>query len=87
MDPIALFLADARHSLDKGEPCLAFAIDFRKAYDTVWNEGLMVKLKDLYMVRGCLSKWLNNFLTTRRAIVVYGVHPDHKQISLWIRIC
>ena len=44
-------------------------IDISKAFDQVWNEGLIFKLK-LYGVDGHLSKLLENYLTSRQQRVV-----------------
>ena len=44
-------------------------IDISKAFDQVWNEGLIFKLK-LYGVDGNLSKLLENYLTSRQQRVV-----------------
>ena len=44
-------------------------IDISKAFDQVWNEGLIFKLK-LYGVDGNLSKLLENYLTSRLQRVV-----------------
>jgi hypothetical protein len=42
----------------------AIFIDFEKAYDSVWSEGLMVKLSRSG-VRGNVWNWINAFLNHR----------------------
>ncbi|VDI43508.1 Hypothetical predicted protein [Mytilus galloprovincialis] len=43
---------------------LAVLIDFEKAYDSVWREGLLVKLHQ-YGIKGKIWKWIQAFLNER----------------------
>ena len=45
---------------------LAVLIDFEKAYDSVWREGLLVKLFKSG-IQGKMWKWIQNFLDERLA--------------------
>ena len=45
------------------------ALDFSKAYDTVWHAALIYKLFHFYHIRGRVLYWINSFLTTRKTRV------------------
>ena len=47
---------------------LAVWVDFEKAYDKVWNDGLRVKLRKAG-VKGCMFKWISHYLQNRTARV------------------
>ena len=68
-DVISLLLNDARNCLDRGRPCIMVAVDFSKAYDTVWHAGLLFKLAQFYGVGGNTLKWLRSFLHGRKVRV------------------
>jgi hypothetical protein len=52
---------------------LAVLIDFEKAYDSVWREGLLVKLFKSG-IQGKMWKWIQNFLDERLAkLLIYNV--------------
>ena len=53
-----------QHTIDrfnKGEITLACLIDLEKAYDSIWREGLLVKLHHLG-IKGRTWKWIKDFL-------------------------
>jgi len=52
-------------SLDNGFPVDIIYLDFRKAFDSVPHDRLLVKL-DAYGIRGSLLEWVRNFLSGRR---------------------
>ncbi|CAG2192488.1 unnamed protein product [Mytilus edulis] len=47
---------------------LALFIDFEKAYDSIWREGLLVKLYQ-YGIKGKIWKWVHSFLNNREAVI------------------
>ena len=55
-------------------------LDISKAFDKVWNKGLILKLKS-YGVDGSLLKLMENYLTGRQQRVVLN-----GQISSWKNI-
>ena len=55
--------------LDNNEnACLVF-LDISKAFDRVWHEGLLFKLKQLG-ISGILIKWLESYLALRKQRVI-----------------
>ena len=51
--------------LDKGNSAEAVYLDFRKAFDTVAHDRLLIKLKG-YGVNGNVLSWVKAFLTESR---------------------
>ena len=66
-DLLTILINDARDNLDNYEACHLVTIDFSKAYDTVWHDGLLFKLSRYYLINGKILKWLTSFLSGRYA--------------------
>lgn len=56
---------DIKKGLYNGEMTAACFIDMEKAYDSVWREGLMLKLADLG-IKGRMWGWIYSFLADRQ---------------------
>jgi retron-type reverse transcriptase len=56
---------------NKDECTLAWLVDLEKAYDSIWREGLMVKLYNMG-IKGKIWRWINNFLSGRTARCILG---------------
>ena len=54
---------------NKENACLVF-LDISKAFDRVWHEGLLFKLKQLG-ISGTLIKWLESYLALRKQRVIF----------------
>ena len=63
-------MEDITTNLDEHNPSHLVALDFSKAYDTVWHAGLVYKLYNYYGIKGRTLFWINSFLTTRITRVV-----------------
>ena len=61
-DVITILLNDARSCLDHNKPCVAVALDFSKAYDTIWHAGLLFKLSTIYGIGNTFLRWTASFL-------------------------
>jgi len=59
-----------RHQHNKGH-VLAVFVDFEKAFDMVWRNGLMIKLKSLG-INGRMFSWIADFFTSRTLQVRVG---------------
>ncbi|MEW8548209.1 MAG: reverse transcriptase domain-containing protein [Candidatus Thiodiazotropha sp.] len=57
---------DIVNGFNVGSPSVAVFIDMEKAYDSVWRNGLLVKLFDMG-IQGVIWKWIQNFLCSRTA--------------------
>ena len=57
---------------------LCLFIDFEKAFDSVWKQGLIVKLKELG-INGHILKLLNNFLFSRKVTLNINGHKGNKR--------
>ena len=75
-----MLLNDARTCLDHNKPCVVTAVDFSKAYDTVWHAGFLFKLSKFYGVSGSFLKWVESFLKGREVRVTgLGSHTNWKK--------
>ena len=55
-----------------------------KAFDKVWNEGILLKLKN-YGVKGRLLNILNNYLHNRKQrVVLNGIESNWKEIAVGV---
>ncbi|MGL4485007.1 MAG: reverse transcriptase domain-containing protein, partial [Anaerovoracaceae bacterium] len=64
MDSILVLDLDIRRAIANKEVVISVFLDIEKAYDTVWKEGLIIKLYDAG-VRGRMLNWINAFLKER----------------------
>ena len=64
-------LENIYQSLDNHQDSIFVSLDISKAFDRVWHEGLLFKLKQLG-VNGALLKWFNSYLCNRSQRVVLG---------------
>jgi hypothetical protein len=63
-------------------PTLALYVDYRKAYDMVWHDGLLVKLKELGMTVELL-KITSSWLKDRQGYILIGEKKsDRFQIDI-----
>jgi hypothetical protein len=68
-------------SIDKGDEVCVVFLDVSKAFDRVWHEGLLYKLKRIG-VSGALLRWFESYLTGRKQrVVVQGSSSDWKSIN------
>ena len=57
------------NSLEKKELCYSVFCDFSKAFDKVWQKGLIHKM-NCYGIKGNLLKWFENYVYCRHHKVV-----------------
>ena len=69
-DILSTFLNDAYSCLDYNSDMDCVFTDFSKAYDSIWHEGLMVKLHSLYGISGKFLQCINHFLRNRNTRVL-----------------
>ena len=69
-----------REGFNSKERTAAYFIDLGKAYDSVWREGLMVKLANLG-IRGRMLGWIYAFLTDRQVTCCIGTSQGTTAIS------
>ena len=55
--------------LDNNENAYLVFLDISKAFDRVWHEGLLFKLKQ-FGISGILIKWLESYLALRKQRVI-----------------
>ena len=60
-------------NFDSNQDTVFLSLDVSKAFDRVWHEGLIFKLKQLG-ISGNLLKWFKSYLTNRRQRVILGGH-------------
>ena len=62
------------------DTCLVF-LDVSKAFDKVWHEGLLFKLRQLGIV-GTLYDWIEHYLTGRsQKVVVNGISSSLRNLQ------
>ena len=67
-------------ALEHGQDVIMVFLDISKAFDRVWHDGLVHKLK-IFGIAGNLLKWLTNYLKDRlQRVVINGANSD------WIKI-
>ena len=71
IDHVVRLQDDIHKSLHNKENTLAVFLDFSKAFDMVWSEGLLNKLS-LHGVNGRMLRWISDFLTGRSIRVAVG---------------
>ena len=68
-------------SLNDGYPVDIIYLDFRKAFDSVPHNRLLMKLK-AYGIGGSLLRWVQNFLSGRmQRVVLNGDHSSWSTVS------
>ena len=65
IDQVARLVRDAEASLSSGRFTVAVFIDFVRAFDLVWIDGLLIKLRKIGIPPRLLS-WINSFLRDRK---------------------
>jgi hypothetical protein len=71
-DFIMIFTEDMYENFYNNDLMYAIFFDLSKAFDTVWINGLLYKLKHFYNFNGKLYNWLISFLKKRINRVVYN---------------
>ena len=66
--PMVCLEHDIRRAQVNKETVLAVLFDVEKAYDMVWRQGLLIKIKQLG-IRGRVFQWIRDFLTERKIAV------------------
>jgi len=67
-DAIARLKVDAENSINGGNFTIALMIDFSRAFDVLWVDGLLLKLRKLN-ITGNVFWWIKNFLQDRNYVV------------------
>lgn len=70
-DPLLKLHADTTLALNKKEVTVACLLDIQKAFDTVWIDGLIFKLKSFHLPRHLITI-IHSFLTNRKFYVRVG---------------
>ena len=63
-DHIIRLKNEAEHSISSGNITVAIFLDFTRAFDLLWKDGLILKLMKL-QIKGNSLKWISNFLSDR----------------------
>ena len=59
---------EIQFSLENKNSTIAVALDYTKAFDLVWRDGLLVKMMSLN-IRGKIINWIKHFLNNRNNII------------------
>lgn len=62
---------DIETAFNNGDSCIAIFLDFRRAFDLVWIEGLLLKLAKLN-INGNIALFIKNFHKNRSSVVKVG---------------
>jgi ribonuclease HI len=71
LDQIMRLQSDIQNSINSKEYTVGVFLDFSKAYDMLWKDGLLFKLKKLG-ISGHMYKYINDFLSDRSFQVKVG---------------
>ena len=81
MDPMVCLEHDIRKAQVNKETVVAVFFDIVKAYDTVWKQGLLIKLKQLG-IRGRVYCWVKDFLSERKiAVRIHGALSTQYEVE------
>lgn len=78
MDNLLALESTISSALNNKFYALAIFIDFSKAFDKLWADGIILKLRDIG-VQGNMLNWIKNFLCNRTMQVVVG--EDYSNIK------
>jgi len=70
-DPIIRLKQEAELALNTGNITVAVMIDFTRAFDLLWVDGLLLKMMKL-KISGHMLTWVKSFLTNRSSQVKIG---------------
>ena len=70
-EQVASLIQFIHDGLQRRDRTVAVMVDFSRAYDRVWKEGLLAKLGRIGTPT-CLTRWIRSFLADRRAFVSWG---------------
>jgi hypothetical protein len=69
------------NEMDKGKSCRMIFCDVSKAFDKVWHQGIIFKLKRAG-VGGTLLKWFTSYLQNRsQRVVIEGAESENESIN------
>ena len=71
MESVAILDQDIRRAFSHKEVVVGVFLDIEKAYDSLWKDGLLIKIYDLG-VRGRMFNWIQDFLKDRTIQVRVG---------------
>ena len=71
MESVTILDQDIKRAFSKKESVVSVFLDIEKAYDSLWKEGLMIKMFGLG-VRGRMFNWIKDFLMNRTIQVMVG---------------
>ena len=73
---------EIKNNLAANVPTLAIYVDYKKAYDMIWDKRLFVKLRDLEMPI-ILLKMMVSWLEKRQAYITFGeIRSDRFEINI-----
>jgi len=75
-DPVIRLKYEADFAIKTGNITVAILIDFTRAFDLLWVDGLIMKMMNLH-ISGNMLKWIRNFLTNRTYQVKVGDAFSH----------
>jgi ribonuclease HI len=71
IDQVARVVDDAEHALETNNITVAIFLDFTRAFDLVWKDGIIIKLRNLH-INGNMLKYIQSFLANRTSEVRIG---------------
>ena len=67
-------------AVEEGSEMRAVFVTISKAFDRVWNRGLIAKLRSIG-VEGNLLNWFTSYLSCRKQrVIIEGAHSDWRNI-------
>src|SRR6267154_1783987 len=70
-DPVVRLKQEAEIASNSGNITVAIMIDFTRAFDLLWLDGLLIKMLN-YNIKGTMLNYIKNLLTNRRNTVKIG---------------
>lgn len=81
--PLTKFTTDVTMEINKRTPTIACTLDIEKAYDTVWINGLIYKMHNLFGFEAHLCSFILNYLSDRsfQVIVNNKLSASHQIVA------
>lgn len=75
------FIEDISQAIDDGDTVDVIYLDFKKAFDKVPHQRLLLKLQK-YGIKGKVHKWIKEFLSDRvQRVVINGIPSEWSKVS------
>lgn len=84
IDSVTVLDQDIKKAIINKEGVIAVFLDIKKPYDSMWKDGLLIKLHDA-VVKGRMFYWIKDFLNNRSIQV--KIRGDLAALNILLYVC